>query len=151
MTNAMDKVSFSVQYTHLQDKMFHFIVLINGEAFQYSKGLGYATQKREKNKTYAKISDADGRAALGKKYEEFTNCYVSLPTLDSVLESLFLDASAYSESFDSWCSNCGYDSDSIKALNMYQACCENGKKLRKALGTSYHDVARELQAKLEGE
>jgi hypothetical protein len=51
------------------------------------------------------------------------------PTLEGVLYSLLIDADARNMSFNDWCSDFGYDSDSIKAFNTYQACCESGKKL----------------------
>jgi hypothetical protein len=44
------------------------------------------------------------------------------PCAADVLYSLCLDAEAESESFQNWCDNFGYDSDSISALNTYQAC-----------------------------
>lgn len=52
------------------------------------------------------------------------------PRAASVLYSLTMDASARDQCFDDWCCEYGYDNDSIKALNIYTACCENGKKLR---------------------
>lgn len=51
------------------------------------------------------------------------------PTLNDVLHSLINDADARSMSFNDWCSEFGYDSDSMKAFNIYQACCESAKKL----------------------
>ena len=44
------------------------------------------------------------------------------PSAASVLYSLCLEAEAESESFQNWCDNFGYNSDSISALNTYQAC-----------------------------
>lgn len=51
------------------------------------------------------------------------------PTLETVLHSLTLDSEAREMSLEDWCDAFGYDSDSIKALNTYQACCESAKKL----------------------
>jgi hypothetical protein len=48
----------------------------------------------------------------------------------AVLHSLILYASSVDQNFDDWCSGFGYSSDSIKALNVYQACIENAKQLR---------------------
>lgn len=53
------------------------------------------------------------------------------PSAASVLYSLMSDARAIDESFIDWCENFGYDSDSRKALAMYEACCESGRKMRK--------------------
>lgn len=56
------------------------------------------------------------------------------PTAYDLLYCLQSDCQAAEGSFDDFCSNFGYDNDSIKALNTYNACCEGAKKLRKALG-----------------
>ena len=45
------------------------------------------------------------------------------PTAASVLHSLLLDATSADENFYDWCANFGYDTDSRKALNIYEACC----------------------------
>lgn len=47
-----------------------------------------------------------------------------------VLHSLILDSSAVDQSFESWCSDLGYDRDSRKALTTYEACQQNADKLR---------------------
>lgn len=52
------------------------------------------------------------------------------PHIASVIHSLMLDSGALDESFDNWCDNFGYNSDSIKAFNTYRECCELGKKFR---------------------
>lgn len=51
------------------------------------------------------------------------------PNAASVLHSILQDGAAIETSFEYWCSDYGYESDSIKALNTYQACCEIGKKV----------------------
>ena len=53
------------------------------------------------------------------------------PSIDDVIYSLVMDADCASESFDDFCANCGYDTDSRKALETYLACQESGHKLRK--------------------
>jgi hypothetical protein len=52
------------------------------------------------------------------------------PKAASVLYSLVRDASARNQSFPDWCADYGCDSDSIKALNIYNECCEAAVKLR---------------------
>lgn len=56
-----------------------------------------------------------------------------------LLYSLVSDASACDESFDDWCSNYGYDTDSRKALDTYLKCQENALKLRK-MGFNLSDL-----------
>lgn len=53
------------------------------------------------------------------------------PCAADVLYSLMIDAEACDQSYQDWCDNFGYDSDSIKALNTYRACEEIGRNLRK--------------------
>lgn len=53
------------------------------------------------------------------------------PTIKDIIFALYMDSAALNESFTDWCSNYGYSDDSLKALNTYKACCENGQKLRK--------------------
>jgi hypothetical protein len=66
------------------------------------------------------------------------------PAAADVLHSLLLDAEAVNESFADWCGDLGYDSDSIKALNTYQACCEIGQQLRRILPTKLRERLSEL-------
>lgn len=42
------------------------------------------------------------------------------PTAEEVLHSLVVDAQTADESFEDWCASLGYDSDSRKALVMYE-------------------------------
>jgi hypothetical protein len=42
------------------------------------------------------------------------------------------DSDACTMSFNEWCDNFGYETDSRKALSTYHACQENTEKLRKA-------------------
>lgn len=53
------------------------------------------------------------------------------PSVKDVVYSLYSDAQCAQENFDDFCDNLGYSSDSIKALNIYKACLENVRKLRK--------------------
>jgi len=66
------------------------------------------------------------------------------PAAADVLHSLMLDAQAVNESFGDWCSNLGYDSDSIKALNTYQDCCKIGVELRRILPGKLRELLSEL-------
>lgn len=66
------------------------------------------------------------------------------PKVADVLRSLTLDASAADENFDDWCDNCGYSSDSIKALSMYKACLDTARALRKHFSLDTLHQVREL-------
>lgn len=69
------------------------------------------------------------------------------PTAAEVLDSLASDASSADQSFEDWCGDYGYDTDSRKAEAAYNACRETMFNLRKLLGardleTLLNDVER---------
>lgn len=66
------------------------------------------------------------------------------PTAASVLYGLLSDASAMDESFSDWADNFGYDSDSIKTFNIYNACCAIGKQLKNVFTGEHLETLREL-------
>jgi len=59
------------------------------------------------------------------------------PTALEVMSSLLLDAGtvAYGQKFPEWADDFGYDSDSIKARDLYDACREQTEELRNFLLT----------------
>ena len=67
----------------------------------------------------------------------------ALPVTD-LLYCVISDASAMDETFESWCSNYGYDSDNISALKTYNACIENGRKLVGIFSPNEINQLREL-------
>lgn len=62
------------------------------------------------------------------------------PKLVDVLHALILESEAESQNFYEFCSDYGYDDDSIKAFDVYRACLDNAQKLRKALGRDYASI-----------
>ena len=70
--------------------------------------------------------------------------YPTKPTLADIMYSLQSDAACASESFDDFCSNCGYDTDSRKALETYLACQQTGTDLRR-LGLSLQTLGELFQ------
>jgi hypothetical protein len=58
------------------------------------------------------------------------------PTAEDVLDSLAMDASGIenARSFDDWCANYGYDTDSRKAEKTFKACEKQAEKLKVFLG-----------------
>jgi hypothetical protein len=47
-----------------------------------------------------------------------------------------MDADTADSTFQDWADELGYDSDSIKALSTYQACCEIAQQLRRLIPDS---------------
>lgn len=53
------------------------------------------------------------------------------PKVDDVIYSLLSDYRLAQDTFEDFCANTGYDTDSRKALETYLACQESGQKLLK--------------------
>lgn len=53
------------------------------------------------------------------------------PERADVIDCLVCESEALDYSFQDWCDNCEYDSDSISALETYNECCKMGRKLIK--------------------
>jgi hypothetical protein len=62
------------------------------------------------------------------------------PTLDNVLDCLKSDYLCAIDGFEEFCSNCGYDQDSIKALKIYKTIKKQSKKLKTFLGDSFNQL-----------
>lgn len=60
-----------------------------------------------------------------------------LPDPVNVMHSLVMDSDVLNHSsFESWASDCGYDTDSRQAESIYRACLEIALKMRAAIGES---------------
>ncbi len=59
------------------------------------------------------------------------------PDAAGVLDCLLSDAQLGTETFEEFCANLGYDTDSRKAERMYKACEKTETKLRQFLGDDY--------------
>jgi hypothetical protein len=64
------------------------------------------------------------------------------PTADEVLDCLASDASfvVNSRSFEDWCADLGYDTDSRKAEKTFKTCERQAERLQKFLGTEYYET-----------
>ncbi len=69
----------------------------------------------------------------------------SQASLPNVVHSLLMDASCAADTFADFCANCGYDEDSRKAFQVYEACQRNGAELRRVLGPLYKECEEALQ------
>lgn len=59
------------------------------------------------------------------------------PTAADVLDCLLSDANSAEESFEDWCADLGYDSDSRTAERTYKTCQSIRVRLQKLLGNLY--------------
>ena len=68
------------------------------------------------------------------------------PKVADVMYSLLTDASAEQRNFHEWCSDYGYSTDSINALNVYRACLDTAAALRKCFSNELLAELRDLLA-----
>lgn len=116
-----------------QETAHQWAVVIGGQSFDYFTGLGHREVLRP-------LGDVDryNQLSRGVNLSESQSkelLKLSKPTppkLDDVLSSLVMDASATERSFPNWCDDFGYDTDSRKALSIYEQCQVNADKLVKA-------------------
>lgn len=124
------------------------------ESFDYSTGIGHrvcapGVKQEGVRKWYNSIM---GDTAYGDK-QAVEKGFLILkrekgkvvgPSVADVVYSLVSDSDAVGTTFDEWCSNLGYDNDSLKALNIYLACQRNSSKLIRLLGSK---LVEELRGK----
>jgi len=81
------------------------------------------------------VFDEDGTPHVFDYYTGFghrkVRYFYAPPKVADVLYSLLSDASAEQRNFHEWCSDYGYSTDSISALNAYRACLDTAAALRK--------------------
>lgn len=127
-----------ITYLGIMDNQFRYNVELNGHNFKYSTGLGHAykgTKKKEANDFRASNEEKElivkGTYTRISVYDyEISTFFISMPKELDVLECLEFDVQAGRESFQDFCDNFGYDSDSLKALDVYRACMDTATKLR---------------------
>lgn len=68
----------------------------------------------------------------GQEFEYYTGSAIEkAPSYDDVMASLLLDSAALGQEFEEWAQEYGFDADSRKAHAIWEACCDNARKLIK--------------------
>lgn len=140
----------SINYSGLNntDNWLHFswIITINGVYFDYKTGIGCietGSIKSRKPSVIAIIPNGD--RFNGKLFDKKVRA--TIPNINDILECLINDSEVSNISFNEFCSNYGYSTDSIKALNIYQECSNTKDKLIKAIGyTGYNDLLYKFES-----
>ena len=155
----IETVNANFKRVQSEDETIRWKVSINGQEFNYFEGLGHVfnTNHRLYNKIFfedfkkailnceplPRVSN-NGRTLTLKELSEVLTDRVDIskgifhaplihaPNIKYVLYCLSIDAEALDFNFEDWCGTFGYDSDSIKAKNIYDDCIENGLKLKRA-------------------
>jgi hypothetical protein len=87
-------------------------------------------------KHYAFTISFDGKSLRGQ-YSQGSGIK-TFPKCVDVLNALVCDASGIDgTSFDMWCGDYGYDTDSIKASETYRACLKESQDLKRVFGNLY--------------
>jgi hypothetical protein len=118
---------------NFQDDSDAWLVVINGQHFDYYTGVGH----RYIDRMTVLDTKWDYDYVKKNRHRLYMDVLVQVskpvaPKLDDVLACLVRDAIHSTQTFDDWCSDYGYDTDSRKALQIYMDCQEIAKKLRLA-------------------
>ena len=127
---------------------FTITISYNGKSYStsYSMGIGHRklirSVKKEGNRYWESIS--------GQFYTEMEACkaqWLKLvePNLADVMHCLLLDGRCSEGTFEDFCSELGYDSDSRKALETYLACQANGNGILKVIGRELFNELSQLE------
>lgn len=118
------------------------------EEFEFFTGLGH----RKPNESPMAKASAHSLRSVSKRMLAWEKHYKNYPDKPQaphpadVLHSIILDSSAVGQSFESWCSDFGYDTDSRKAYATYEACQKNADKLARVFDTTARTaIAEALQ------
>lgn len=139
--STSNNLVFTVKHLHnpLKAKSddFHetrdkWLFTCEGQSFEFYTGIGHRIPAMGFRAKQA-FNDYRGKNLTQYGFDRFINEFSrpKYPTPTDLLYCLVMDASASEESFEDWCSNFGYDSDSIKALETYRECQKTASKLRK--------------------
>lgn len=121
--------------------------------FDYFTGIGLREAATENDKRRARNelywltqNDIDRRTHYGRRYLAMVESFrkPKAPHPADFLHCVILDSSASGQSFESWCSEFGYDTDSRKAHATYLACQQNADKLSRVIPADTLRIIGEL-------
>ena len=151
----MNEIKKTYKGLDKEKEQFKYVVNVNGHKFDYFTGLGWihigkkGIKRKKDDKTACavfmsgnhilkRVTDDERHTVLlsmetYQRDEFFENrevIYRKAPTDMDVLSCLKGDCDAGSMSFIDFCDYYGYDTDSIKATDIYRACMDTAQKLR---------------------
>ena len=140
-----------------------YSVTIGCETFPWACGIGHVDWKKAaKTPSAHRLFGNDARAvelvAAGRTLADrnrtatlaaqIAKAQKVRPSAAEVLACACREGMDADQSFENWCGDFGYDTDSRKAEDTYRACTENGKKARRILGAENYRKFAELSARL---
>ena len=111
----------------------------------WKAGIGHAKKGFDDNVALARESQRTGTPLISGREtqqpgDKLATVYLPTPPIAAdVLHSLILDSSACDMSFEDWCADYGYDTDSRKALDTYIEYQNIGNKVRAFLGREFSE------------
>jgi hypothetical protein len=172
MQTILDVLSLKVESSSATDEVsdkhayLKYTVIINGQSFDYSMGIGHIDWKTFNKSSINYISftreersflETHARKPFCIFYDQkgwantcakVANRMKLQPKLIDVISSVLMDATALHMTFEDWCSEFGYDNDSKKAEKIYNACCDNARKAMKFLNRETMEKLTELSQRL---
>ena len=151
-------ISFRVHFAGTSHKfgteMDSWLVVIDDQKFDFYTGIGHRIQQHRNayKLNHSQIGQVKTlKDLLGKDRLDLTVhklkdgfSYAVSPTQAGVLYCLLSDADGADQNFYDWCSDYGYNTDSLSDRNVYNACCETLNKVRKIFTHSQREALREL-------
>lgn len=106
----------------------------------YQQGIGHMPNYNFNARRTLEVAERERLAAEKGKYYTGVNNFASkhiplpAPPLVDILYSLALDSDALDYTFEDWCGNFGYDTDSRTAEKLYRTCLDLAIKFRQLVG-----------------
>lgn len=97
---------------------------------EFKTGSGNRKMSKYDERTYNQMRKDNPRSNYPERWKDERAKAVA-PTAASVLYCVLSDARGAEQNFRDWASDFGYDTDSIKALGIYNACCKELEDVRR--------------------
>lgn len=105
------------------------------ESFDFFTGFGHRSKMSDTaaGRMAAQCLKGSHPNSIAWERAREAHCKPVAPTSATVLHSILLDSEACGQSFESWADDLGYDTDSRKAFDTYQACMKCGEQLARII------------------
>ena len=124
---------------------FHITVSRDKQSFSYDFGQSIVGSYKAANSEGRYFMAQGNFAVYCADLHRYGIIETKTPPSDYSLLSCMASDSYESDSFDNWCSNCGYDSDSRKTLDLYLKCEKIASDINRFFTDAELDPLREIQ------
>lgn len=111
--------------------------------FEYYTGLGHRVDNVTAKLARVALKNVS-KNSIAWRDGVLNNQITVYPAVAGLLYSLQFDAGACEQSFDYWCSEYGYDTDSRKALETYLLCQQNAGKYNQLFSREQREIIAEM-------